>query len=140
MNDTKDQTIIKRYELQGFPYGLKHVVAPSWLLLFSVYGVLDLVPSWSSAKCRHKYAVSSLMDTAYRMLESVFFIFLRLGSRMQRGDGVADFKRRCQDFQGDGVTNLTTALGRSRIKVALEDSTWRHDMFLALDGAVGENQ
>ncbi|GJT89208.1 hypothetical protein Tco_1070925 [Tanacetum coccineum] len=31
----------------------------------SGYGVLDLVPSWSSVKCRHRYAVSSLMDTAY---------------------------------------------------------------------------
>ncbi|GKF12070.1 hypothetical protein Tco_0049996, partial [Tanacetum coccineum] len=45
-----------------------------------------------------------------------------------RGDGVADFKRQCQDFQGDGVSNLMTASGRSRIKAALEDSTWRHDM------------
>ncbi|GJR32855.1 hypothetical protein Tco_1109087 [Tanacetum coccineum] len=29
------------------------------------YGVLDLVPSWSSVKCRHRYSISSLMDTAY---------------------------------------------------------------------------
>ncbi|GKB78216.1 hypothetical protein Tco_0945111 [Tanacetum coccineum] len=41
------------------------------------------------------------------------------------GDGVADFKRRRRDFQSDGVMDLTTALGRSRIKVALEDTTWR---------------
>nr|GEV05029.1 hypothetical protein [Tanacetum cinerariifolium] len=50
--------------------------------LESEYGVLDLVPSWSSAKCRHEYAISSLMDTAYRMSELVFLIFLRLSSRM----------------------------------------------------------
>ncbi|GJT02670.1 hypothetical protein Tco_0823839 [Tanacetum coccineum] len=31
---------------------------------------------------RHKYAVSSLMDMAYWMSELVFFIFLRLSSRM----------------------------------------------------------
>ncbi|GJS15363.1 xylulose kinase-1 [Tanacetum coccineum] len=33
----------------------------------SGYGVLNLVPSWSLVKCRHRYAVSSLMDTACRM-------------------------------------------------------------------------
>ncbi|GJT89206.1 retrotransposon protein, putative, ty1-copia subclass [Tanacetum coccineum] len=27
--------------------------------------VLDLVPSWSSVECRHRYVVSSLMNTAY---------------------------------------------------------------------------
>ncbi|GKC14014.1 hypothetical protein Tco_1010796 [Tanacetum coccineum] len=43
----------------------------------------------------------------------------------ERGDGVAGFKRRRQDFQGDGVMNLTTASGRSRLKAAVEDSTWR---------------
>ncbi|GJS62741.1 hypothetical protein Tco_0657525 [Tanacetum coccineum] len=44
------------------------------------------------------------------------------------GDGVADFKRRRRDFQSDGVMDLTTALGRSRIKVALEDTTWRQPL------------
>ncbi|GJY66037.1 hypothetical protein Tco_0468275, partial [Tanacetum coccineum] len=46
-----------------------------------------------------------------------------------RGDGVADFKRRRQDFQSDDVMDLMTVSGRSRLKVALEDSTWRrrHD-------------
>nr|GFA16037.1 hypothetical protein [Tanacetum cinerariifolium] len=34
----------------------------------SGYGVLNLVPLWSLVKCRHKYAVSSLMDMAYRMV------------------------------------------------------------------------
>nr|GEV12077.1 hypothetical protein [Tanacetum cinerariifolium] len=41
------------------------------------YGALIFIPSWSFVKCRHKYAVSSLMDTAYRMSElvsSYFFI------------------------------------------------------------------
>ncbi|GJX07737.1 hypothetical protein Tco_0195669 [Tanacetum coccineum] len=42
---------------------------------------------------------------------------------LERGDGVAGFKRRHQDFYGDGVMDLTTALGRSRIKPFLEDST-----------------
>ncbi|GJZ31237.1 hypothetical protein Tco_0576284 [Tanacetum coccineum] len=31
--------------------------------------VLILVPLWSLVKCRHRYAISSLMDTAYRMSE-----------------------------------------------------------------------
>ncbi|GJZ31244.1 hypothetical protein Tco_0576291, partial [Tanacetum coccineum] len=31
------------------------------------YGVLDFVSSWFLVKRRHRYAVSSLMDTAYRM-------------------------------------------------------------------------
>ncbi|GJR81785.1 hypothetical protein Tco_0152570 [Tanacetum coccineum] len=43
----------------------------------------------------------------------------------ERGDGVAGFKRRRQDFYGDGVEDLTTASGRSQLKPALEDSTWR---------------
>ncbi|GKB68719.1 homogeneously-staining region [Tanacetum coccineum] len=33
------------------------------------YGVLNFIPSWSFVKCR--YVVSSLMDTAYRMSDSV---------------------------------------------------------------------
>nr|GEZ54170.1 hypothetical protein [Tanacetum cinerariifolium] len=37
----------------------------------SGYGVLDFVSSWFLVKCRHIYAVSSLMDTAYRMLEQL---------------------------------------------------------------------
>ncbi|GKB15529.1 hypothetical protein Tco_0849452 [Tanacetum coccineum] len=43
----------------------------------------------------------------------------------KRGDDVADFKRRRQDFQSDGVMDLTMASGRRRLKVALEDSTWQ---------------
>ncbi|GJS03019.1 zinc finger, CCHC-type containing protein [Tanacetum coccineum] len=42
-----------------------------------------------------------------------------------RGDGVANFKRWSQDFQSDDVIDLTMVSGRSRLKVALEDSTWR---------------
>ncbi|GJW95622.1 hypothetical protein Tco_0175294 [Tanacetum coccineum] len=33
--------------------------------------------------------------------------------------------RRRQDFQSDGVMDLAMASGRSQLKVALEDSTWR---------------
>ncbi|GKC89576.1 hypothetical protein Tco_1150225, partial [Tanacetum coccineum] len=43
---------------------------------------------------------------------------------IERGEGVADFKRRLQDFQGDGVMDLTMALGHIRLKVAQKDSTW----------------
>ncbi|GJT39358.1 retrovirus-related pol polyprotein from transposon TNT 1-94 [Tanacetum coccineum] len=39
------------------------------VLVFPGYGVLILFPSWSLVKCRHRYAVSSLMDTAYWMSE-----------------------------------------------------------------------
>ncbi|GJU99332.1 hypothetical protein Tco_1328603 [Tanacetum coccineum] len=35
------------------------------VLSFSGYGVLSLFPLWSFGECRHRYAVSSLMDTAY---------------------------------------------------------------------------
>ncbi|GJU65351.1 hypothetical protein Tco_1247186 [Tanacetum coccineum] len=31
------------------------------------YGVLDFASLWFLVKCKHRYAVSSLMDTAYRM-------------------------------------------------------------------------
>ncbi|GKB87042.1 retrovirus-related pol polyprotein from transposon TNT 1-94 [Tanacetum coccineum] len=33
--------------------------------IFAGYGVLNLVPSWSLVKCRHRYAISCLMDKAY---------------------------------------------------------------------------
>ncbi|GJZ59835.1 hypothetical protein Tco_0615651, partial [Tanacetum coccineum] len=39
------------------------------VLLSFGYGVLVLIPSWSLVKYRHRYAVSSLMDTAYCLLE-----------------------------------------------------------------------
>ncbi|GJZ33996.1 hypothetical protein Tco_0579432 [Tanacetum coccineum] len=44
----------------------------------------------------------------------------------ERGDDVTITKRRRQDFQSDGVMDLATASGRSRLKVALEDSTVPH--------------
>ncbi|GKE74432.1 hypothetical protein Tco_1536473, partial [Tanacetum coccineum] len=31
--------------------------------------ILILIPLWSLVKCKHRYVVSSLMDTAYRMSE-----------------------------------------------------------------------
>nr|GFB45749.1 hypothetical protein [Tanacetum cinerariifolium] len=45
------------------------------------------------------------------------------------GDSIAGFKRRRQDFHGDGVMVLMMVSGRSRLKAALEDFTWRrrHD-------------
>ncbi|GJY51606.1 transposon TX1 [Tanacetum coccineum] len=39
------------------------------VLMSSGYDVLIFVPSWFLVKCRHRYAISSLMDTAYRMSE-----------------------------------------------------------------------
>ncbi|GJX83045.1 hypothetical protein Tco_0332526 [Tanacetum coccineum] len=39
------------------------------VLIFSGYDVLSLFPLWSFGECRHGYAVSSLMDTAYWLLE-----------------------------------------------------------------------
>nr|GEY47017.1 hypothetical protein [Tanacetum cinerariifolium] len=41
-----------------FPYGLNMAV-----FLYTAYCIL--FPSWSLVRCRHKYAVSSLMDMAY---------------------------------------------------------------------------
>ncbi|GKB94666.1 hypothetical protein Tco_0980803, partial [Tanacetum coccineum] len=46
-------------------------------------------------------------------------------SLVERGYGIAITKRRRQDFQSDGVMDLATASRRSRLKAALEDSTWR---------------
>ncbi|GJX79297.1 hypothetical protein Tco_0327446 [Tanacetum coccineum] len=40
-----------------------------------------------------------------------------------RGDGVASIKRRRHDLSSDGFKDLTTALGRNRLKSDLEDST-----------------
>ncbi|GJY98906.1 putative reverse transcriptase domain-containing protein [Tanacetum coccineum] len=39
------------------------------VLVFSGYGVLILFPLWSFGECRHRYAISSLMDTAYWLSE-----------------------------------------------------------------------
>ncbi|GKF04343.1 hypothetical protein Tco_0035011, partial [Tanacetum coccineum] len=39
------------------------------VLISSGYGVLVFVPSLSFVKYRHRYAISSLMDTAYRVSE-----------------------------------------------------------------------
>ncbi|GJR82284.1 hypothetical protein Tco_0153069 [Tanacetum coccineum] len=41
-----------------------------------------------------------------------------------RGDGVASIKRRRRDLSSNGVEDLTTASGRNRLKLDLEDSTW----------------
>ncbi|GKC75908.1 zinc finger, CCHC-type containing protein, partial [Tanacetum coccineum] len=43
-----------------FPYGLNKTY---WSFLDTAYWIL--FPSWSLVKCRHRYAVSSLMDMAY---------------------------------------------------------------------------
>nr|GEU93885.1 hypothetical protein [Tanacetum cinerariifolium] len=43
----------------------------------------------------------------------------------ERGDDVTGIKRRRRDLSGDGIRNLTTALGRGRLKEDLESSTWR---------------
>ncbi|GJS47118.1 ribonuclease H-like domain-containing protein [Tanacetum coccineum] len=39
--------------------------------VFSGYGVLILFPLWSFGECRHRYAGSSLMDTAYWLMVRV---------------------------------------------------------------------
>ncbi|GJY57207.1 myosin 1 [Tanacetum coccineum] len=43
------------------------------VLVFSGYGVLSLFPFWSFGECSYGYAVSSLMDTAYWLSESLIF-------------------------------------------------------------------
>ncbi|GJX39761.1 hypothetical protein Tco_0253064 [Tanacetum coccineum] len=42
----------------------------------------------------------------------------------ESGEGVANPKRRRQDFQDDSVRDLVTTSERSRLKKALEESTW----------------
>nr|GEV89231.1 hypothetical protein [Tanacetum cinerariifolium] len=47
----------------------------------------------------------------------------------ERGDGVTGFKRRRRGLSSDDVMDVTAASGRSRLKPALVDSTWRrHDL------------
>ncbi|GKF52119.1 hypothetical protein Tco_0148586, partial [Tanacetum coccineum] len=41
----------------------------------------------------------------------------------ERGDSVADIKRRRRDLSRDGVRDLVTASGRGRLKEDLESST-----------------
>ncbi|GJW03171.1 hypothetical protein Tco_1562027, partial [Tanacetum coccineum] len=53
-----------REDLEYGRYGLEYGVLPS-----SGYGVLDLVSFVVFGECRHRYAVSSLMDTAYWLSE-----------------------------------------------------------------------
>ncbi|GKB00552.1 hypothetical protein Tco_0828545 [Tanacetum coccineum] len=47
--------------------------------------------------------------------------------QIERGDDVVGFKRRRRDLSSDGVMVLTMTSGRSRLKLALEDSNWRRD-------------
>ncbi|GJR31009.1 hypothetical protein Tco_1107241 [Tanacetum coccineum] len=66
MDDTSGWTTPDGWPRMNDTYG--------WAMLdgqhvFSGYGVLNLVPLWSLVKCRHRYAVSLLMDTAYWMSE-----------------------------------------------------------------------
>ncbi|GKA84436.1 hypothetical protein Tco_0806031 [Tanacetum coccineum] len=53
------------------------------------------------------------------------FVREYMSGDVERGDGGPDFKRRRQDFQSDSVMDLMMASRRSRLKVALEDSTWQ---------------
>ncbi|GJT23896.1 ABC transporter C family member 8-like protein isoform X1 [Tanacetum coccineum] len=46
-----------------------HILFQYGVLVFSGYGVLILFPLWSFGECRHRYAVSSLMDAAYWLSE-----------------------------------------------------------------------
>ncbi|GJZ98586.1 hypothetical protein Tco_0671039 [Tanacetum coccineum] len=50
--------------------------------------------------------------------------FLEEIVQKESGDGVTSIKQRRQDIQGDGVMDLATASGRSRLNVALEYLTW----------------
>ncbi|GKC97872.1 pullulanase 1, chloroplastic [Tanacetum coccineum] len=68
-----------RYGVLGISWSREHVsylpeyFISIWLeygvLVIPGYGVLILFPSWPLVKCRHIYFVSSLMDTAYWLLE-----------------------------------------------------------------------
>ncbi|GJZ05502.1 hypothetical protein Tco_0539295 [Tanacetum coccineum] len=59
------------------------------------------------------------------VFDEVFSTWMAFEGNTQHRDGVADFKRWRQDFYGDDVMDLTTTSVRSRLKPALEDSTWR---------------
>ncbi|GJY18727.1 copia protein [Tanacetum coccineum] len=48
-------------------------------------------------------------------------------------DGVATIKRRRHDIHGDGVRDSATTLGRGRLKVDLEPSTWQRRIFRSID-------
>ncbi|GJR56556.1 hypothetical protein Tco_1407077 [Tanacetum coccineum] len=56
------------------------------------------------------------------VFDEVFGTWMTFGGNTQRGDGIADFKRRRQDSYGDGVKDLVTASERSRPKETIEDS------------------
>ncbi|GKA56759.1 retrovirus-related pol polyprotein from transposon TNT 1-94 [Tanacetum coccineum] len=51
------------------PKNINEAIKDESVLVFPGYGVLVLFSSWSFVKCRHIYAVSSLMDTAYWLSE-----------------------------------------------------------------------
>ncbi|GJT42431.1 hypothetical protein Tco_0951146 [Tanacetum coccineum] len=65
-NTSKDAIHAYQEIFRMMDEGWMLIEAPGYgILVFSRYDVLDLVPLWSLVKCRHRYAVSSLMDTAY---------------------------------------------------------------------------
>ncbi|GJX00573.1 hypothetical protein Tco_0184486 [Tanacetum coccineum] len=55
----------------------------------------------------------------------LYQVYGNLYAMTERGDGVASIKRRRRDLFGDGVWNLETASGHSRLKEDLESSTYR---------------
>ncbi|GKC15491.1 putative reverse transcriptase domain-containing protein [Tanacetum coccineum] len=81
-------------------------------------------------KCRHGYAVSSLMDTAYWMSELVFFIFLRLSSRMRecssKANVVADALSRKEMIKSKRIRAMNMTLQSSikdKILAAQEEAS-----------------
>nr|GEU43553.1 hypothetical protein [Tanacetum cinerariifolium] len=72
--------------------------------------------------------VVSILEIVWNLEQMLSLIITSVGDG---NDAVShrDFKRWRQDFQSDGIMDLARTSRRSRLKVALEDSTWRrrHD-------------
>ncbi|GJV80800.1 putative ribonuclease H-like domain-containing protein [Tanacetum coccineum] len=67
----KIERLSRVYELQGFPYGLKHVAAPSWLFLSSKnqpWWLKAHLPPSNRVLGSSIYSVWNWVDTAYRRI------------------------------------------------------------------------
>ncbi|GJX89590.1 hypothetical protein Tco_0341604 [Tanacetum coccineum] len=130
-------------ELQGFPYGLKHVAAPFWLLLSSEnrpwilgYGVLAESVLFLIFDKSIIYGVSADVDTAYSSK-----------SGNEPGDGITCYTRRHHNSSGDGVTSFLTASASTDSNADLEDSSYdgvmtkmrrRQDLGSIIDSGLSE--
>ncbi|GKB69187.1 hypothetical protein Tco_0930599 [Tanacetum coccineum] len=96
------------------------------LTVFFGYSILDLVPSWSLVKCRHKYVISSLMDTTYWIVRISYETLTIRSNRSDKYALIVASEQRAELFDRIGIykTQFFT-LGSSNIVRQDKDGSFR---------------